>query len=195
MDWSPPGSSVHGILQARILEWAAVPSSRGSSRPRDGTQVSCIAGGFITTEPAGKPLLRNKYIRLDSSILSADLRSSDKCRRLCDHQHNQDTDRLYHTGKCPEPSAPLRAASEKHLFLTWLHLHRMLPFSRVCAWISLSSTHSTSYFPNMSGGTCQHFLPSLSPKHHEACSPLLRIFPFSSSFLLPPHSVSKGITL
>ena len=34
-DYSPPGSSVHGILQARILEWVAMPSSRGSSQPRD----------------------------------------------------------------------------------------------------------------------------------------------------------------
>ena len=41
---SPPGSSVHGILQARILEWVAISFSRGSSRPRDRTQVSCIAG-------------------------------------------------------------------------------------------------------------------------------------------------------
>ena len=37
-----------GILQARILEWAAMHSSRGSSQPRDGTQVSCIAGRFFT---------------------------------------------------------------------------------------------------------------------------------------------------
>ena len=44
MDWSPPSSSVHGILQARILEWAAISFSRGSSRPRDQTQVSRIAG-------------------------------------------------------------------------------------------------------------------------------------------------------
>ena len=48
MDCSPPGSSVHGILQARILEWAANPFSRGSSRPRDWTCVSCIAGRFFT---------------------------------------------------------------------------------------------------------------------------------------------------
>ena len=47
MDCSPPGSSVHGILQARILEWVARSSSRGSSWPRDLTQVSCIAGGFL----------------------------------------------------------------------------------------------------------------------------------------------------
>ena len=44
MDCSPPGSSIHGILQARILEWVAISSSRGSSRPRDRTQVSHIAG-------------------------------------------------------------------------------------------------------------------------------------------------------
>ena len=45
---SPPGSSVHGILQVRILEWVAIPSSRGSSQPRDRTQVSCTVGGFFT---------------------------------------------------------------------------------------------------------------------------------------------------
>ena len=48
MDCSPPGSSVHGILQKRILEWVAIPFSRGSSQPRDRTWVSCIAGGFFT---------------------------------------------------------------------------------------------------------------------------------------------------
>ena len=48
MDCSSPGSSVHGILQARILEWGAIPFSRGPSWPRDQTQVSCIAGRFFT---------------------------------------------------------------------------------------------------------------------------------------------------
>ena len=48
MDCSPPGSSVHGNLQARILEWVAIPFSRGSSQPRDQTQVSHIAGRFFT---------------------------------------------------------------------------------------------------------------------------------------------------
>ena len=48
MDYSPPGSSVREILQARILEWVAMPSSRGSTQPRDRTQVSGIAGGFFT---------------------------------------------------------------------------------------------------------------------------------------------------
>ena len=45
---SLPGSSVHGILPARILELVAIPFSRESARPRDGTQVSCIAGGLFT---------------------------------------------------------------------------------------------------------------------------------------------------
>ena len=43
MDWGPPGSTVLGILQARVLEWIAIPSSRGSSRPRDRTRISHIS--------------------------------------------------------------------------------------------------------------------------------------------------------
>ena len=48
MDCSLPGFSVHGILQARILEWVSISFSRGSSRPRDQTQVSCITGRWFT---------------------------------------------------------------------------------------------------------------------------------------------------
>ena len=48
MDYSPPGSFVCGILLARLLEWVAIPCSRGSSRPRDRTWVSFIAGKFFT---------------------------------------------------------------------------------------------------------------------------------------------------
>ena len=59
VDCSPPCSSVHGILQASILEWAAMPSSRRLSQLRDqicASRGSCIAGRFFTTEPLGKPL-------------------------------------------------------------------------------------------------------------------------------------------
>ena len=48
MDCSPPGSSVHGIIQARVLEWVAIAFSRGSSQPRDWTRVSCIADRRFT---------------------------------------------------------------------------------------------------------------------------------------------------
>ena len=50
MDCSPLGFFVHGILQAKILEWVVIPFSQGSSQPRDQTQVSYIAGGFFTIQ-------------------------------------------------------------------------------------------------------------------------------------------------
>ena len=59
VDCSPPGSSVHGFFQATIVEWVAIPFSRGSSRPRDRTRiscVSCITGSSLPTEPSGKPV-------------------------------------------------------------------------------------------------------------------------------------------
>ena len=62
VDCSSPGSSVRGILQAGILEWVAISSSKGSSQPRDGTCVSGISYTgrhvwfFLTTEPPGKPM-------------------------------------------------------------------------------------------------------------------------------------------
>ena len=55
MDGNPPGSSVHGISQSRLPEWAAILFSRGSSRPRPQTWVTCTAGRFFTSEPPGKP--------------------------------------------------------------------------------------------------------------------------------------------
>ena len=62
LDCSLPGSSVHGNLQERILEWVAMPSSRGSSQPRDQTLVSFyswIADRFFTAEASGKPLVHS----------------------------------------------------------------------------------------------------------------------------------------
>jgi len=65
---SPPAhsahqnSSVHGILQARILEWVAIPFSRGSSQPRDQTQVSCLAGGFFTIWATSEAQLDNTLV-------------------------------------------------------------------------------------------------------------------------------------
>ena len=69
MDCSPPGFSVHWILQAKILEWVAIPFSRGSSWPRDRTQVSCTASGFFTvcatigfsTLPSRSHLITNSH--------------------------------------------------------------------------------------------------------------------------------------
>ena len=51
----PPGSPVHGVFQARMLEWVAIPLARGSSQARNRTRVSCTAGGFFTVEPLAGP--------------------------------------------------------------------------------------------------------------------------------------------
>ena len=68
MYYSPSGSSVHGILQARILEWAAISFSRGSSQSRDQTYLSCIVGGFFTTGPPGKPINKTTVDQLLSHV-------------------------------------------------------------------------------------------------------------------------------
>ena len=77
MDCSPPGSSVHRILLARIVEWVAMPSSRGYSQPTDWTQVFCIfliAGEFFTTEPLGKPNdFSFRSVQVSRSIMSDSL--------------------------------------------------------------------------------------------------------------------------
>ena len=59
--YSPPDSSVHGILQAIILEWVAIPFSRRSSQPRDRTQVSCTVGGFFTVWATREALMNNTW--------------------------------------------------------------------------------------------------------------------------------------
>ena len=58
MGYSPPGSSVHGILQARMLEWVAIPFSRESSQPRDRTWGSCTEGRFFATVIIGTFILK-----------------------------------------------------------------------------------------------------------------------------------------
>ena len=76
MDCSPPGSLVHGIFQAWILEWVAIPFSRGSSWPRDRTQVSCIVSRRFTVWATREvPSL---------VITAAAAKSLQSCPTLCD---------------------------------------------------------------------------------------------------------------
>ena len=72
MDCSPPGSSVHGIFQARTLEWIAIYFSRGSAWPGEQIQVTHLAGRFFTTEPPRKPsiILGCHEITLSSNLWS-----------------------------------------------------------------------------------------------------------------------------
>ena len=70
MDCSPPGSSAHGILQARILAWVAISFSRGSTQPMNRTWVSCIAGRFFTTLPPGKPFIRHSICQVNNKLFN-----------------------------------------------------------------------------------------------------------------------------
>ena len=72
VDYSPPGSSVHGIPQASILEWAASPFSRGSSLPRDQTRVSHIAGRFFTIWGVREALQDDSERRKYQNVWGAD---------------------------------------------------------------------------------------------------------------------------
>ena len=58
MDYNPPGPSVHGILKARILEWVAIPFSRGSSQSRDSNQSHVLQVDSLSAESLGKPIGR-----------------------------------------------------------------------------------------------------------------------------------------
>ena len=69
MDPSLPGFLVHGVSQARILEWVAISFSRGYSQPRDLIQVSCTTGGFFTTELLGESLEQETGNTLQYSCL------------------------------------------------------------------------------------------------------------------------------
>ena len=91
---SLPGSSVHGISQARILGWVAIPFSRGSSWPRDQTWVPCIAGRFFTIWAIGEAQ-PSWYINLTITMRSYEIMLGPKSnmtgvpirRRLFGHRH------------------------------------------------------------------------------------------------------------
>jgi len=102
MDCSPPGSSIHGISQARILEWGATAFSRGSSQSRDRTHISCIAGGFFTTEPPGKSeFTAAGEVNPKTCLLSKNL----SCLRI-------------YSARCH-----LCKKSQMILYILWIHLH------------------------------------------------------------------------
>ena len=111
---SPPDSSVHGIFQLRILEWIAIASCRGSSWPRDWTQISCI--GRSRQSHQGSPRLRITVVNLRT------------CWWLLPSQHqlfffyNENCKVLI----CSLPTAPCCLTSE--LMLTSLHYYK------VCSW-------------------------------------------------------------
>ena len=104
MDCSLPGSSVHGIFQSRVLEWIAISFSRGSSRPRNQTRVSCIAGRRFTiwaTREAqrkkGENTEPNTYgFRLENALLNTHTSEEDPAITV----HYEQKSRGYEQCRC-----------------------------------------------------------------------------------------------
>ena len=126
MDCSPPGFSVHGILQARILEWVAIPSSMGSSQTRDWTQVSCITGRFFTiwaTREAPESLMED-FKKENAGLSSVQLSHSVVSNSLQPHG--------LHHARPPCPSPTPRVYSNSRPLSRWCHptiLSSVIPFS------------------------------------------------------------------
>ena len=78
MNCSPPDSAVHEILQARTPEWVVIPFSRESSRPRDRTQASCIAGRSLPLSHQGRPLCHEGEKKV---------KAAQSCLTLCNTVH------------------------------------------------------------------------------------------------------------
>ena len=129
--WSPPGSSVHGILQVRILEWVVIPFSGGFSFPRDQTWVSRIAGRFFTVLTDWKPTVRKKVIELTFLCSHQFSSVAQSCLTLCDpincsmpglpvhHQLLEFTQTHVHqVGDVIQPSHPLSSPSAAALNLS-----------------------------------------------------------------------------
>ena len=103
MGCSLPGSPVHGIFQARVLEWVAISFSRGSSQPRGRTHDSHIAGGFFISRATGKP----KNIGVGSlSLLQQIFPTQEQnldllhCRRILYQRSYHGSTLLYGSIKC-----------------------------------------------------------------------------------------------
>ena len=159
MDCSPPGSSVHGILQARILEWVTMPSSRGSSQPRDQTCVSCIscfASRFFTTEPPGKPA----HTQLHFFKSHSGLFSSKKIEKLrTSHSGKWEWDTMFRELLCPIPLPHHRFSLPAALNLAQRISREYITVQR-CSWPWVSPL-------------CHSLLPD--PGSHEIPSPWAEI--------------------
>ena len=117
MDCSTPGSSVRGIFQARILEWVAISFSRGSSWPRDWTQVSCISRQTLYTESPGKPTIFYNCRPNTQSYSLCGCLVAKSCVTLCNPMD------------CSLPGSSVHGISETRI-LEWVSIS----FSRGSSW-------------------------------------------------------------
>ena len=157
-DCSLPGSSVHGILQARILEWVAIHFSRGSSQPRDWTWVSCIAGRFFTVWAIEKPHIL-VIVQFSHSVVSNSLQPHE----------------LQHTRpSCPSPTPGVHSNSCPSS--QWCHpavSSSVIPFSSCPQSLPASGSFPMSQLFAWGGqSTGASALALCPPKNTQGWSPL-----------------------
>ena len=140
LDCSLPGSSVHGIFQARILEWVAISFSRGSSQPRDWTHVSCIsciAGGFFTHWAIGEAQQDEKEAQegrdicihiMNSCCLQQKLTQHCKAIIMCTRSVMFDS---YDPMDCSLPGSSVHGISQ----------------ARILEWFAISFSREINYIP------------------------------------------------
>ena len=134
MDCSPPSSSVHGILQARILEWIVIPFSRGSSWPRDWIRVSCITGRFFTIWAIGKSSpCRVHQVKCWAGWLTS---WNQDCREI--YQQLQICRRYHFNGKKQRGTKEPLEESERGEWKSWLKLNikktKIMASSPITSW-------------------------------------------------------------
>ena len=123
MDCSPPGFSVHGILQARILEWVAMPSSRASSQPRDQTQVFRIASDSLPSDALLQKTL-SWHLSCLNSVITGSILSTYLLPLFTKHFGT---------------SLPFPTALGRHIQFLWFIAHNVHTDARAF-WYPVSST-------------------------------------------------------
>ena len=164
MDCSLPGSSVYGISQARVLKWAAISFSKASSQHGDQTRISCIAGGFFTTEPPGKPVIfllqqlkwtKQHVLNLKGFRGHNCAAGANKCLRADETVPTQELWGQGHASACVE-----RALLIKPLSVLWTPAR--FKFEESWAWVA--NLPPLPAPPRPTG--LSPFLPVASPSYH-----------------------------
>ena len=200
MNCSPPGSSVHGILQARILEWVVIPFSRGSSRPRDQTRVSCIARVkwiLYCLSHWGSPINHINRLKKENHLI---VWTDERENAFDKTQYPFTIKTLRNTGELPQ-------LNENHLQTDWflyvvtldsMCIGGVQLLSRVWLFESHGLQHMRIPCPSLSPGVCLNSCPfsqwcyqtiSSSVVPFSSC---LQSFPASGSFPMSQFCASGG---
>ena len=154
-----PGSSIHGVSQARILDWVVISSSRGSSRPRDQTHSSCISMSILYHWAASEALYSFSSVQFSCSVVSNSLRPHES-------QHARPP--------CPSPSPGVH--SNSHSWSRWCHpaiSFSVIPFSSCPQSLPASESFPMSQLLTWGGqSTGVSALASFLPKKTQGWCPL-----------------------